>query len=117
MDRAMTRRGFIGAAAVAAAGAHPLGRAALASTSKLPPPARSGIDHIVVVLMENRSFDHFLGWLPGADGRQAGMTFEDSNGVARNTYRLSEFHGCGHSEPDHSWEGGRAEYGNRRCNP
>ena len=24
--------------------------------------------------MENRSFDHFLGWLPGADGRQAGLT-------------------------------------------
>ena len=24
--------------------------------------------------MENRSFDHFLGWLPGADGKQAGLT-------------------------------------------
>ena len=23
----------------------------------------------IVILMENRSFDHFLGWLPGADGR------------------------------------------------
>ncbi len=24
-------------------------------------------------MMENRSFDHYLGWLPGADGRQAGL--------------------------------------------
>ena len=28
--------------------------------------------------MENRSFDHFLGWLPGADGRQAGLTYHDA---------------------------------------
>ena len=26
-------------------------------------------------MMENRSFDHFLGWLPGADGRQAGLQY------------------------------------------
>ena len=32
----------------------------------LPSPANSGIEHIVVVTMENRSFDHFLGWLPNA---------------------------------------------------
>src|SRR5213083_2847682 len=30
----------------------------------LPNPENSGIEHIVVVTMENRSFDHFLGWLP-----------------------------------------------------
>ena len=39
----------------------------------LPSPEASGIEHIVVVMMENRSFDHFLGWVPGADGRQAGL--------------------------------------------
>jgi phospholipase C len=34
------------------------------------PPERShGIRHIVILMMENRSFDHFLGWLPGANGR------------------------------------------------
>jgi phospholipase C len=91
------------------------GRAVALTPPNLPPPAGSGIDHIVVVMMENRSFDHFLGWLPGADGRQAGMTFEDRKGVAHSTYRLSEFQGCGHSDPDHSWEGGRVEYGNGRC--
>jgi phospholipase C len=37
----------------------------------LPAPEASGIEHIVVVMMENRSFDHLLGWLPGANGTQA----------------------------------------------
>ena len=32
--------------------------------SMLDAPAReAGIDHVVVLMMENRSFDHFLGWL------------------------------------------------------
>jgi phospholipase C len=66
-------------------------------------------------MMENRSFDHFLGWLPGADGRQGGLTFKDAAGVAHKTYRLSEFQGCGYSDPDHSWSGGRVEYNNGAC--
>ncbi len=41
--------------------------------ANLPSPQESGIEHIVVVTMENRSFDHFLGWLPGADGKQAAL--------------------------------------------
>jgi len=36
--------------------------------------------------MENRSFDHFLGWLPGADGQQAGLVYFTSNNVGYNTY-------------------------------
>jgi phospholipase C len=44
----------------------------------LPIPAESGIDHVVLVLMENRSFDHFLGWLPGAHERQAGLAVTNS---------------------------------------
>jgi len=36
--------------------------------ASLPDPQASGIEHIVVVMMENRSFDHFLGWLPNAEG-------------------------------------------------
>ena len=34
--------------------------------SQLPAPSTSGIEHVVVMMMENRSFDHFLGWLPHA---------------------------------------------------
>jgi phospholipase C len=32
--------------------------------------------------MENRSFDHFLGWLPNAVGQQAGLNFTDKSGAA-----------------------------------
>jgi phospholipase C len=77
----------------------------------LPPPARSGIEHVVVVMMENRSFDHLLGWLPTADGRQAGLTYADSAGVSHQTYGLApDYTGCGHPDPDHSYEGGRIQY-------
>jgi len=66
--------------------------------------------------MENRSFDHFLGWLPGANGRQAGLTYTDSAGVAHPTYPLApDYQGCGHPDPDHSYAGARVEYDNGAC--
>ena len=74
---------------------------------KLPAPTSSGIDHIVVVMMENRSFDHFLGWLPGADGRQAGLSFTDAAGIAHSTYHLSEFQSCAHPDPSSRKRGSR----------
>jgi phospholipase C len=77
---------------------------------KLPSPRNLPIDTFVVLMMENRSFDHYLGWLPGADGRQAGLTYTDLAGAAHSTHRLSpDFQGCDHPDPDHSWEGGRAQ--------
>ena len=77
----------------------------------LPEPQSSGIEHVVVVTMENRSFDHFLGWLPNADGKQAGLAFADGSGVMHPTHSLSgDNTGCPHSDPDHSYGGGRVEY-------
>jgi phospholipase C len=62
-------------------------------------------------MMENRSFDHFLGWLPNADGKQAGLSYADRTGAVQNTYHLAgDFSGCGHIDPDHSYEGARIEY-------
>jgi phospholipase C len=75
----------------------------------LPAPEDSGIQHIVVVMMENRSFDHLLGWLPGANGHQAGLTYFDSQGEAHPTNHLTTFVGCSHPDPDHSYAGGRSE--------
>ncbi|HZD76731.1 MAG TPA: alkaline phosphatase family protein [Acidobacteriaceae bacterium] len=77
--------------------------------TQLPNPTGSGIEHIVVVTMENRSFDHLLGWLPGAHGTQAGLTYLDSQGIAHPTYNLTDFVGCAHPDPDHSYAGGRSE--------
>src|SRR4051812_35510157 len=80
-----------------------------------PPPGEAGLDPIVVVMMENRSFDHYLGWLPGADGRQAGLTYTDAAGVAHDTHHLTSPTGCGFNDPDHSYEGGRTELGDGAC--
>jgi phospholipase C len=82
----------------------------------VPNPNNSGIEHIVVMTMENRSFDHILGWLPGADGRQAGLTYLDSAGESHATYPLApDYQGCGHPDPDHSYAGGRVQYDNGAC--
>lgn len=82
----------IGAAATATlGGAAAQAATASASTTVLPRPAESGIDHIVVVMMENRSFDHFLGWLPGATGVRQGSTTSTgtATGTARNDWTPS----------------------------
>lgn len=85
------------------------------TTAALPAPAASGIDHVVVVMMENRSFDHFLGWLPGADGKQGGLSFTDRYGLKHTTHHLGEYASCAFNDPDHSYEGGRIELNNGRC--
>src|SRR3989441_6715695 len=109
----VTRREFLvgtaGAVAVAAAGS------AAAEAATLPAPEQSGIDHIVVVMMENRSFDHYLGWVPGADGRQGGLSYLDTAGVAHRTYHLRQPSGCGFIDPDHSYTGGRIELDRGLC--
>jgi phospholipase C len=81
----------------------------------LPIPEQSGLDHVVLVMMENRSFDHFLGWLPDANGRQAGLQYPDRAGQAQPTHHLTDFQGCPFQDPDHSYQGGRVEYDNGQC--
>jgi phospholipase C len=113
----LSRRQFLGAAGVAAAAGVGAGvPAALASSPRgaMPSPSSSGIDHIVFVMMENRSFDHYLGWLPGADGKQAGLTYRDDFGAAHRTHHLTEYTGCGSNDPDHSYEGGRLQFNGGR---
>jgi phospholipase C len=93
--------------------------AALTTASAADPaidPAASGIEHVVLVMMENRSFDHLLGWAPGADGRQAGLAYPDRTGTAQPTHALApDFQGCAHPDPDHSYAGGRIEYDDGAC--
>jgi phospholipase C len=118
-DACFSRRRFLlgaaGIALTASGGAAALARIAGAASPPLPSPASSGLDHIVVVMMENRSFDHYLGWLPGADGRQAGLTYPDRNNAPRSTYHLTQFASCANTDPDHSYEGARAEFNGGRC--
>jgi phospholipase C len=108
--RTMSRRAFLGATA-GAAGAVAAGR-----WPQLAGAAHGNFDHVVVVMMENRSFDHLLGWLPHADGRQAGLSYTDAGGVSYPTHPLApDYQGCGHPDPDHSYEGGRVEYDGGAC--
>jgi phospholipase C len=113
----LRRAASVSAAAVAATTAVPRSEQQVhAAQELLPSPAASGIEHIVVVMMENRSFDHMLGWMPNANGRQAGLSYPDNNGNLQPTQRLDYYVGCSHPDPDHSYAGGRSEVNNGAMN-
>ena len=126
-DEALRRREFLQRTALGAGLAASLATVLPANTlvaeaaleqrrTQLPAPRNLPIDTFVVLMMENRSFDHYLGWLPGADGHQSGLQFTDRNGQAQQTRRLApDFQGCGHPDPDHSWAGGRTQLNGGRC--
>src|SRR5438093_10279650 len=110
-DFLRTAAGVSGGAALGRFGWPTLQAAGTSRDLLLPPPSRSGIEHIVVVMMENRSFDHLLGWLPNADGRQAGLVYEDAADIPHETHALApDYTGCPHPDPDHSYGGGRVQY-------
>ena len=95
------------------------------------PATESGIDHIVVVMMENRSFDHWLGWLAEdqafleAGRRRYGrkfsvagnqhQTFVGPTGPVQTERLVTDpdqtapFQGCGFGDPGHGWNQGRAQ--------
>ncbi len=79
--------------------------------TSLPSSRNIPIDTFVVLMMENRSFDHYLGWFPGADGKNRALRYPDGKGRKHATHPLApDFQGCGFMDPDHSFEGGRKEY-------
>ncbi|GIH12450.1 hypothetical protein Raf01_06220 [Rugosimonospora africana] len=95
----------MGASGLAVTGSELLSQAAASATPAHFPHGSNGVEHVVVLMMENRSFDHFLGWLPGADGR-LDLTFRSADGNTYPNYPLApDFQGCGYTDPDHSWEG------------
>lgn len=126
-DEYLRRREFLQRAALTAGLATGLGTVLDADTLvaeaarrqrrvALPSPRNMPIDPIVVLMMENRSFDHYLGWMPKADGRQAGLSYVDKSGNRLATRRLApDWQGCGHPDPDHGWEGGRTQLNGGRC--
>jgi len=116
VNRPVTRREFLGGMVAVAAGGLALtscddDRSRSPTTlPQLPDPSEAGFDHVVVVMMENRSFDHFLGWVPGADGVQAGVTLVDIDGAPQTSFDLApSFQNCNLADPDHTYAGGRIE--------
>ncbi|HEX5402480.1 MAG TPA: alkaline phosphatase family protein [Pseudonocardiaceae bacterium] len=105
----LTRRTFLqlmgASTGLAVTGADLLSQAVANASPLLSAHGSRGVEHVVVLMMENRSFDHFLSWLPGADGRHD-MNFLSTDGNVYPNYPLApDFQGCGYSDPDHSWEG------------
>jgi phospholipase C len=71
----------------------------------LMPPGLDSLKHIVVLMMENRSFDHMLGALKKRDPRIDGLTGNESNpdptGAAVKVQPRAEFQGQLDPDPDH----------------
>jgi phospholipase C len=116
----ISRRGFLGTLAAAslakAVNAKPVSSFVLDDERRaLPSPQNSGIEHLVLVAMENRSFDHILGWLPHANGKQAGLTYLDKSGHPHPTYHLTDYQNCALADPDHSYAGGRIQFDSGKC--
>ena len=124
MVRKFTRRGVLTLASGAAvtglvpqANSAPSNEtAAMQTSSSLPAPTDAPFDTVVVLMMENRSFDHVLGWLPGANGRHAGLSYVDKGGTTHMTWPLGpDFQGCAYEDPDHTWPGIATQYADGRC--
>ena len=84
-------------------------------SNPLPSPRNVPIDHFVILMMENRSFDHYFGWLPDADADQH-ETYLNPEGEQISTRHFStlgtggtQYKGCGHPDPGHGWNSGRAQ--------
>ena len=85
--------------------------ASVQTAGGLPSPSNMPIDTFVVLMQENRSFDHYFGWHPNADAKNAGLVYPDDQGVPHPTHSLApDYQGCAFNDPDHSWEGGRTQY-------
>jgi phospholipase C len=82
------------------------------------PQALARVRHLVVLVQENRSFDHYFGWFPGADGlaRRAPRALPGRDGRPVAPYRLRRYDEGGPASPDHSfaamheaYDGGRMD--------
>src|SRR5216683_4712496 len=73
------------------------------------PAGLDNLKHIVVLMMENRSFDHMLGALKKQDARIDGITDDlsnpDTNGNPVKVQPLAEFQGQLDPDPDHHFPG------------
>jgi phospholipase C len=124
IDRAMTR--FTRRAALKGLGA--VGVAPLLPTACAPPvpsdPARvtrdllrARIEHVVVLMMENRSFDHVFGALSlhegrdDVDGLREGMGNEDADGNFVAPFRIDQH--C-QADPPHGWDASHRQWNEGR---
>jgi phospholipase C len=123
LERTAWTAGLAGAAATLPAGAL-LAEAAKAQGrgNRLPSPSQLPIDHFVLVMMENRSFDHYFGWASQWADAVQDQTYPDYTADPTNpppvstrhasTMQQAQWQGCGHPDPGHGWNSGRAQLQN-----
>ena len=131
----MDRRSFVKGAVVSAGAAMAVPGLARASTANLAlpsnalitRPARTPVQHLVVLMQENRSVNHTLGWLGtenrSFDGRQQASYRDLRQGptgpmVSTEPWGArgrGNFHGRGFADPSHGWTGGRYERNGGNC--
>jgi phospholipase C len=125
----ISRRDFLTGAATATAAvglaacagpATTLGESGTTATTTgpgvLPAPGDAPFDTVVVLMQENRSFDHLLGWLPGANGKQEGLSFLDAQGQTHATWALApDWQGCQYQDPFHFWQAMATHYDDGAC--
>jgi len=125
----LSRRGFVlgslaaaGLAACSKGAEQVTGSSTPATTARrtgpsaLPDPKQAPFDTVVVVMMENRSFDHLLGWMPGCDGKQAGLSYPDKEGHPKATWAMApDWQGCAMEDPDHDWPSVAKQYDDGKC--
>ncbi len=103
--------GLLGAAAMAGCSSDDDGKSKGATGTDstglptMPAGKDAPFDTVVVLMMENRSFDHLLGWLPGAEGKQEGLQFSDVTGARQATWKITDDpQGCNYGDPKHMWQ-------------
>ena len=82
--------------------------------SRMPAPRDVPIDHFVILMMENRSFDHYFGWADDVADAVQKQTYKTPDGEKVRTqpaFRSIErpYQGCGHPDPGHGWDSGRKQ--------
>ncbi len=96
---------------------------ALPATRLTDPATGTAVKHIVVLMMENRSVDHYLGWYGAEnadfDARQ-NAEFPGPGGVPVATANWGKngrgnTHGRGFADPGHGWGAGRLERNRGAC--
>jgi phospholipase C len=91
-------------------------RAYGAPMAALPDPKGNPIEHVVVLMMENRSFDHYFGSLAldecRADvrGLSAGLANTGADGRTVKVFKLDDY--CQELDPPHGFDASKIQYAN-----
>jgi phospholipase C len=127
LDHHLSRRDFLRRAAYTAGigmsiastmpASQVLAHANRARRVALPAASNVPIDHFVILMMENRSFDHYFGWWdPTQANATQHETYTDPTGKQVPTRHApdvlgsqAQWQGCGFGDPGHGWDAGRAQ--------